>query len=457
MLESHTSQTIMKLISETIQENIHTNPDPKFPQLSPYKPEVDLRDLKLFTQGQPWEAFRKMREQAPVCWHPGPMSKRDLGGFWSLTQHADIKAVSRDTQVFSSQRGGIHIGVGPVAEETAPLFHASYNNMICMDGTVHSKLRKDHMPFFTPEFVTNLKKKVDIKVTELLDAMAPLGECDLVEMFSSQLPLFTLSEILGIPEVDRHKLVKWMHYLELATYISAAGPDSVEEEITPELIQGLLDSVRELFEYGRFQLYERRENKKPDLLNALAWADLEGALMGDEFLDGSWLLIVFAGNDTTRNTISGTMKLLTENIDQKQKLINNMALLPGMVEEAIRMVAPVMHMRRTATCDTQIGAQSVGEGEKVVMWYGAANRDPAVFENPDQFDIERANAKQQVAFGFGKHMCIGHRVARMQLESVFQQMLTRFPSMKYSGGIDIAPNNFVHAIRKLPVRFAAES
>lgn len=450
----------MDLISETVQTNVSKISSPKFEQQYNFKPAENLLDLKLFTKGQPWELFSQMRKNAPQFWHPGWSGDEpieDKAGFWAITRHQDVQAVSRDTKTFSSQRGGIQIAIGkPLSPEAEPLFHAAYNNMICMDGNHHSQLRKDHMPFFTPDYVSDLQRKAEVKVAELLDEMAPLGSCDLVEMLSAHLPLFTLSEILGIPEEDRPKLVKWMHYLELASYITSAGPDSIEEDITPELIQGFLDTAKDMFEYGRHQLHGRRKSKQKDLLNTLAWAEMEGSLLNDQYLDGSWLLIVFAGNDTTRNTISGMMKLLTENPEQKAKLQANMDLMPNAIEESIRMISPVMHMRRTATCDTQIGEQKIGEGEKIVMWYGAASRDPEVFENPDQYDIERHNANQHIAFGLGKHMCIGHRVARMQLEVAYRQILTRFPDIVYDGGIDIAPNNFVHAIRKLPVRFTAQ-
>jgi len=211
-----------------------------------------------------------------------------------------------------------------------------------------------------------------------------------------------------------------------------------------------------MFEYGRTMLHKRRLDPQPDLMSAIARAQVDGEFLSDEYLDGSWLLIVFAGNDTTRNTISGTMKLLTEFPEQKAKLIADRSLLPGAVNEFIRMVSPVIYMRRTAAKDTEIGGQKIGEGEKVVMWYAAANRDPAVFDNPDQLDIERANADKHIAFGFGPHVCIGKRVAQMQLEAVYDQLLTRFPDMRYAGGVDIAPNNFVFAIRKLPVEFTPE-
>ncbi|MFT4251556.1 MAG: cytochrome P450, partial [Caulobacter sp.] len=171
-------------------------------------------------------------------------------------------------------------------------------------------------------------------------------------------------------------------------------------------------------------------------------------------LDGSWLLIVFAGNDTTRNTLSGAMKLLTEFPEQRQRLIEDPSLLPGAVDEFIRMVSPVIYMRRTATRDVEVAGQTIAEGEKVVMYYGAANRDPAVFADPDRLDVTRPNAGKHVAFGYGPHTCLGKRVAQIQLEEAYRQILARFPDLEWTGSIEIAANNFVHAISKLGIRRA---
>ena len=217
-----------------------------------------------------------------------------------------------------------------------------------------------------------------------------------------------------------------------------------------------MSNVAEMFEYGRDVLLKRRADPKQDLLTLLAHAKVGGDFLPDNYLDGSWLLIVFAGNDTTRNSISGTMKLLTEFADQKARVQKDLTLLPTMVDEAVRMVSPVMYMRRTATADTEISGQRIAEGEKVIMYYGAANRDPSVFADPDRFDAARANAKDHVAFGIGPHVCLGQRVANMQLEAVYRQIFARFPDMHWTGEIDIAPNNFVHAIRKLGVAFTPE-
>jgi cytochrome P450 len=322
-----------------------------------------------------------------------------------------------------------------------------------MDQPIHFELRREHLPFFTQKYVADLKVKVENKVTALLDGIAPIGRCDLVEKLSAELPLFTLSEILGIPESDRPKLVRWMHYLEIAGHIMAEKNFGA---VDPSFFGEFMSNVAEMFEYGRDVLLKRRAEPKQDLLTALAHAKVQGDLLPDNYLDGSWLLIVFAGNDTTRNSISGTMKLLTENPSQKAQVQGNLSLLPTMVDEAIRMVSPVMYMRRTATQDTEISGQKIAEGEKVIMYYGAANRDPAVFPDPDRFDPARANGKDHVAFGIGPHVCLGQRVANMQLEAVYRQILTRFPDMRWTGEIDIAPNNFVHAIRKLGVEFTPE-
>ena len=186
-------------------------------------------------------------------------------------------------------------------------------------------------------------------------------------------------------------------------------------------------------------------------MSAIANAKIDGELLSDEFLDGSWLLIVFAGNDTTRNSLSGTMKLLTQFPEQRAKLMANDELYPNFVNEAIRMVSPVTYMRRTVTKDVELGGQALSEGDKVVMYYAAANRDPAKFESPNAFDIARTNANEHLAFGNGPHVCLGKRVAIMQLETAYRNILRRFPDIQWTGKDALAPSNFVHAISHLEV------
>ena len=442
----------MLLLSEKMPPSLP--PGPVFPKTYPELDADVLADPELFTQGQPFDVFARLRASAPVAWQREGASGP---GFWALTRYNDVMRVDGDPETFSSQKGGILMAYGPPETRHLLLFRASVDAMINMDAPWHLQLRREHMPYFTPAYLAGLRQKVAAEITRLIDGMAPLGECDLVEALSSRLPLFTLCEILGVPEPDRPKFLNWMHYLESLASRGHASARSAEP--TPELLQFIAafnDNVEEMFDYGRHMLHKRRDDPQPDLMTAIARATIDGELLRDEYLDGSWLLIVFAGNDTTRNTISGSMKLLTEFPDQKRALLADLSLLPNAVDELIRLVSPVIYMRRTATRDAEIGGQKIAEGEKVIMYYGAANRDPAIFPDPDRLDIRRANASKNIAFGFGPHVCIGKRVAQMQLEEVYRQLLTRLPDIEYAGEIDIAPNNFVHAIRKLPVRFTPE-
>lgn len=440
----------MQLISQTAIEG---RPGPVFPEAYPRVGDLKFNDSLLFRQGQPFDTFARLRKAAPVCWHPEP---NGLPGFWVVTRHADVMRVNGDPATFSSRRGGILMNTPAPGTGHMLLGRASFDTMINLDAPQHIQLRREHMPFFTPAYLAGVKAKVVTEVSRLIDEMAPKGECDMVEAFSSRLPLFTLCEILGVPDPDRPKFLKWMHYLELAQNLAA---DQAANPITPsvELMQFVADfnaNVEEMFAYGQYMLHKRRDAPEADLMSAIARAQVDGELLSDEYLDGSWLLIVFAGNDTTRNTLSGAMKLLTEFPGEKAKLIAKPELLSNAADEFIRMVSPVIYMRRTALRDAEIADQKIAEGEKVVMYYGAANRDPAIFENPDTLDVARSNAAKHIAFGYGPHVCIGKRVAQIQLEEAYRQLLARLPDIEWTGEIDIAPNNFVHAIRKLGVRFS---
>jgi hypothetical protein len=443
----------MQLISQTAVEG---TPGPAFPEAYPRVHGLQLNDAKTFVGGQPFEAFARLREAAPVCWHP---ELGDLPGFWIVTRHADVMRVNGDPATFSSQRGGILMNTPKAGTGHVLLGRASFDTMINMDAPQHLQLRREHMPFFTPAYLNALKGKIAGEVSRLVDEMAPKGECDMVEAFSSRLPLFTLCEILGVPEGDRAKFLSWMHYLELAQNLAA---DQAVQPIAPslELMQFVADfnaNVEEMFAYGQHMLHKRRKDPQSDLMTAIARAQVDGELLSNEYLDGSWLLIVFAGNDTTRNTLSGAMKLLTEFPGQKSKLAAQPELLGNAADEFIRLVSPVIYMRRTAVHDAEIAGQKIARGEKVIMYYGAANRDATVFENPDTLDVARVNANKHIAFGYGPHVCLGKRVAQIQLEEAYRQLLVRLPDIEWTGEIDIAPNNFVHAIRKLGVRYTAKA
>ena len=415
-----------------------------------------LNNLDIFTKGQPFDLYEELREKAPVYFH-NPMPTDPEPGYWVLTKYEDIKYVSMNPKIFSSQyASGNLLTLGTEENRHPKLFKSTIDHMLNLDGEMHLGLRKEHMPFFKAGHVEELRQKVSLKVTELLDAIAPKGECNLVQEVSQQLPIFTLSEILGIPESDRQKLVSWMEFLELAQYftyemIKEQNEGKTDSTPDPAMIDMFNAMVDEMFDYGKSILQAKREKPSNDLLSAIANAKIEGEKLSQEFLDGSWLLIIFAGNDTTRNTMSGGVKLLHDNPGQKELLINDLNLMDNFVNETVRCVSPVIHMRRTTLQETQIGHQKIGPYEKIALWYGAANRDPAVFKDPHCFNILRENADKHLAFGIGRHTCLGKPVALMQLREFFSQFLTRFPDYQVNGEWKVAPNNFVHAIQEMPI------
>lgn len=436
---------------------------PKYEMAYSYERDFDLTDIFQFTKGQPYEKFLDLREKAPVYFHEtGPEDTEP--GFWVLTKYKDIEFVSKNQDIFSSQlAGGTQLTHGFETLDDSPLYRSTMDHMLSLDGLLHLNMRNPHMAFFNPKYVSNLRKKVELKVDKLLDAIAPLGKCNLVESVSAELPLFTLCEMLGVPESDRPKIIEWMKLLEMAQLIVATQAaeknqlDLTDEQnknaADPALIEMFTKMIEEMFSYGRHILEERRKSPKDDLLSVIANIEIEGKKLPNEYLDGSWLLIIFAGNDTTRNSISGTMNLLSENLDQKELVLNDRSLIPNMVHESIRVANPVTFMRRTTKVETQIGDQKIGPNEKVSLWYGAANRDPEVFKDPNKYDITRENAKKHLSFGYGRHLCLGKHTANMQLEVVYEKIFERFPDMVQDGEMVFTPNNFVNAIQELPVSF----
>lgn len=442
----------MRLVSEQVVEG---RAGPVAPPIYPTLDGVDLTDIFRFREGQPWGEFARMRAEAPVMWHPEP---RSAEGFWALTRYDDVKRVNSDPVTFSSERGGILMTLPPPSRRTDALFTASMNAMINLDGSAHRQLRKEHMPYFTAGYVKQLRDRVAGEVARRLDAMAEAGRADFVASFATHLPIFTLCEMLGIPEADRDRFVGWVHFLELAQQVALEQQVSAEDgaPLPPQLqafVATFWAAMDEMFAYGRDLLLQRRAEPRDDLLSAIARAQIDGELLAPEYLDGSWLLIVFAGNDTTRNSLSGAVRLFSEHPAQRALLLDRPELLPNAVHEVTRLVSPVIYMRRTATADVEVNGQQISEGEKVVMYYGAANRDAAVFDEPDRFDITRPNAERNVAFGFGPHICIGRLAAQLQLEESLRELFRRFPDLRWTGEIDIAPNNFVHAVRSFGVEF----
>jgi len=440
----------MQTLSEIIQaeDNSYRPPTQKYQAPAGFDP-MDL--LAFAEHGQPYEYFHKLRAEAPVAWWQ-PDDTIDIAGFWSLTRYEDVKKCEMDPRTFSSFAGGINLGYSAKTKGPQRLIDAGLNTIISLDHPDHVPFRMALRPAFTPQFIAELQKSVAKEVDRLLDNMEAVakqndGRVDMVAHFSQWLPLYTLCEMMGIDEKDRPRIVRWLHYLENAQYI-VTDP---EAKVTPWFIIKFLWNIRQMFKYGENVLANRRKNPRDDLLTLLAETEIHGEPLNQKYLDGTWLGLIFAGNDTTRNSLSGTMRLLTQFPAQRQMLLDDPSLIPQMVPEALRMVSPIIFMRRTATAASAFSGQEILPGEKVLMYYGAANRDPDVFEDPDTMDITRANAKDHLAFGMGPHVCLGQRIAVMQLETAYQRILDRFPNIHWTGKQGHAANNFVNSITRLEV------
>lgn len=419
--------------------------DPVYAERYPRLTGFELGSTNAWTQGQPWGFFKQMREQAPVMWSPG---LKKTSGFWSVSRYEHVRHVELNPDTFSSQRGSMNMAVLPLSGKADRLMHAAHNSLINLDAGVHQELRLQQSPFFFPKYVETLKQRVGKKIDELLDDLEAAGPVvDFAKMFSSELPLFTLCEMLGVDEADRPRIKKWMHYLELAPQFLTHPMRMFLAE--PMFIFRFKNMLAEMFEYGERVMADRIRNPREDLLTTIANASLGGLPLSQDYLDGSWLLIIFAGNDTTRNSLSGTIRLLTEFEDQRQMVLADPTLIDRASHESLRMTSPVMHMRRTAIQETEIAGQKIAPDEKVIMWYGAANRDPEVFKNPDVFDLTRDNVDKHVAFGYGVHRCLGSRIAQMQLRMAYERILERFPKIHWTGKQKIEPIILVHAISSL--------
>ena len=437
----------MKLISDEILIDSGQQA-PTFNAAYPMFDGFNFGDPAAWTKGHPFDVYTKMREQAPVMWSPG---EKGLSGIWSLTRYEDIKQTELAHSVFSSQRGSINMAV-PNRSQWRPekLMPAALNSLINMDEPLHREMRMQQSDFFFPAYVATIRDRVATHIDGLLDEMERKGPVvDFAKMFSEELPLFTLCEMLGVDEQDRPAIKVWMHHLELAAqFLANPWQTFFSEPMFPFRFNRV---VTDMFAYGERVMADRRTNPREDLLTIIAQSKLNGELLPQEFLDGSWLLIIFAGNDTSRNSLSGTIRLMNEFPEQRAMVLEDPSLIPQMSEEALRMVSPVIHMRRTATEDAEINGQRIAKDEKVVLWYGAANRDPEVFQNPDTFDMHRPNVEKHLAFGHGVHKCLGSRIAKMQLRLAFERIFERFPDITWTGKQTISPNALVHAISSLQV------
>jgi linalool 8-monooxygenase len=408
---------------------------------------VDLNDLDVFLAGPPHAAFKRLRREAPVYWQDENQTSWEPG-YWAITKYEDVVHISKNPQIFSSAKG-INITLGDPDVVNPQVVNALIGGMIGMDAPQHMAYRRIAVPAFTPKAVAGFEPRIRARVNELIDAVAARGECDFVTTLAEQLPLWTLAELLGAPQADVPRLMDWTNRL--------TGQADPEFNPTGATSSDMFPVFMDLFSYGRQMMEDRRRAPREDLCSVVANATFEGEDLPPGTLDGFFLLMVIAGNETTRNTISGGLLELSRNPAQYDKLRANPSLLPNAVEEMLRIVSPVMHMRRTVTVDTEVRGQKMRAGDKVVMWYGSANRDEDVFPDGDRFDIERTNASNHLAFGIGPHFCLGSRLGQIQIRIMFEELLKRLPDIRAIGAPQRMRTNFIAGIKHLPVAFTPKA
>jgi cholest-4-en-3-one 26-monooxygenase len=398
---------------------------------------ADLSNPDTYTRGVPHETFSALRREAPIYFHKEHNGGR---GFWVVTKYEDIVVASKDPMRFSSARGGTNIE--DFTEEDLSLIRLM---MLNMDPPQHAKFRRLVNYGFTPLVISFLEPRIRAVTAQIVDKIAHRGEVDFVPTVAAELPLQVIAELLGIPMEDRHQVFEWSNKL--------IGFDD------PEFGTSLDDSKAAAMQVWMYanNLAEQRKNKHDDhdLATILLNAEVDGFRLSEAEFDAFFLILAVAGNETTRNLVSGGMLALMEHPEQRARLLADPSLIPSAVEEMLRWVTPVVCFRRTATCDTELGGQKIRENDKVVLYYASANRDEKVFANPQTFDVGRT-PNEHLAFGVGEHFCLGSSLARLEIRIIFTELLTRFPDMTLAGPVSRLRTNFLNGIKHMPVRFTPE-
>ncbi len=407
--------------------------------------EISLADLDLFEHGDPWAAFDELRATDPVHWDHEDAPNH---GFWSLTRYHDIVGVLRDTETFSSERGAVNL------EELDDEQLEARKSMLETDGERHRALRRLTQGEFTPKAVAGYETFLRGLTATTLDAAFAKGEFDFVADVAADFPIRVLARLLDVPDQDIHQLIAWGNRMVGNTDPEHADvlADSMESEAY-RLLPFRSPAAAEVFEYGNELARQRKGKDGIDLVSRLVnQTPQDGEPLSQRDFNSYFLLLVVAGNETTRHTITHSMRYLIDNPDQMHLLQERPELIPWGIEEFLRMASPVYHFRRTATRDTEIGDKTIKTGDKVVTWFAAGNRDPEIFDDPYRMDVTR-NPNEHMTFGRGgPHMCLGNALARLEIRIMFETMLPRIKGMEALGPVDHLRSNFVNGVKRFPVR-----
>jgi cytochrome P450 len=414
--------------------------------------EIDLTDLDLFVHGNPHRAWQTLRARAPIYWH----ERKPGQGFWAISKYLDAQTVYRDPVRFSSADGIVlnaslaHKSLDSMGAAAGESLQAapSRRSMIATDPPRHREVREVINQRFTPRAIGFLELRVRRIASEVLDDAIVRGECDLVSEISAKIPSATICEMIGVPRAD------WPLMFRLASM--AGAPDDADYQLGQSPLDTMRQTRRESFDYFARLLREKRKAPQDDLASVLADACHNRAMLTEVEALSNCFLLIGAGQETTRNSISGSVLALMEHPVQLAALRANPALMHTAVEELFRWISPITHLMRTCTRDSLLGGHRIRVGEKVVIWNASINRDEDVFAHSNRLDLARV-PNHHLAFGYGEHFCLGAHLARLELRVFLEELLVRNLQLELTGPIERAASNLAAGIRRMPIRIAVQT
>ncbi len=399
--------------------------------------EVLVADRENFEDGPPHELFKRLRGECPVHWSPRITEFPKEDGFWSITTADDVHAVSRDWQTYSSELGGFTA----LKNSILPL-ELQQAMFIGMDPPKHDRIKALFQQGFTPKRIAEHEDAIREIAVDVLEPLEARDSCDLVTDVAQRVVARVIGSFMGLPPEDDEVWARLMN-----TLLQAGDPDA-----TPEGVETAMErDVPDIFRRCGKLIAERREEPTDDLTSVLVHAEIEGERLEEHEIVMGFVLLMAAGNDSTKATYCSGMRALMEDREQMEMVLADPSLVPAAVEEALRMFPAFAHFARTATTDTELNGQTIKHGEKLVMWYPSSNRDETRYEDPDRFDATR-NPEHQAFGAGGRHFCLGTALARLELRIMIEETLARFPEIEIADTPRYVESPFANQLKTLPVR-----
>jgi len=401
------------------------------------RPKLDLMNPDTYLKGHPHALYDEARAKTPVMRQPGSKMQPP---FWALLRFADVSAASLDNKNFTSTKG-FRVTSDNRASYDPEIQRVLSRFVIALDDPEHHQYRKLISAPFMPVGLQGIETRISARINALFEKLKGRNDVDFVMDVAATVPIKTIAALLGVPESDEDKVLLWTD----ATF----GADDPDVMTSPAEASRMM---LEMFDYCMWLVGEKRKDPKEDLMSLLANAQIDGKPVGDTELKSYFSNMLAAGNETTRSSLAGAAWLLSENPGEREKLLADSDLMANAINEVLRHYTPVYQMARVAVRDVEIGGVTIREGERVALMYGAANHDPAMFEDPHKFDINRANASRHLSFGVGAHHCLGSRLGTMQVRLIISELLRRYPRFKTTANPVFLRSNYLPAVKSLPMR-----